>query len=82
MTDKITIPQPHIEFCQAVARLCRDYKMNNCDLSYDPELLHDPWPSKIHMRWQQGRHGEESDRMSIHSDVTVQTRLGPGKGGL
>lgn len=72
------IPENHVEFCRALARLAREHKMSNFSVQYRPSI-DDAWRDDIKMQWQQGRHGEESDRIFIQSNVTVHTQLGPPK---
>jgi len=74
MTDKPVIPDHHIAFCKAIAKLCREYKMDRVGLNYRPPFQ-DTWRDEIQMVWEQGRHGEASDKLSITSTVRVHTTL-------
>jgi hypothetical protein len=71
---KITIPENHQEFCKAIARLCREYEMQKVHLTYTPRFR-DPWDGNIAMSWEEGRHGEDSDKIFISSEVRVYARL-------
>lgn len=75
---KIGIPDKHQEFCKEVARLCRKHGLTKFHGQFRP-TWQDPWDADIHFSWEQGRHGEDSDRIFIHSEVRVHTRLGPEK---
>ena len=78
MSEKVTIPERHQEFCKAVARLCREHSMESVTITYRPGFG-DEWDGDISAMWEQGRHGEDSDRIYISSNVRVHTRLGPPK---
>lgn len=75
---KIDIPEKHQEFCRALARVARAHKMKNLSGSYRT-AFGDPWQHDIQFSWEQGRHGEDSDKLFINSNVRVYTRLGPEK---
>lgn len=72
----MAIPEKHQEFCKAVARLCRKHGLNRFGGSYTPDFT-DDWRDQIQFVWEQGRHGEDSDKLRITSTVTVLTKLGP-----
>ena len=82
MTDetlpKIEIPVHHQEFCKAIARVAREHGMENFSGSYRPKFR-DAWHDQINFSWEQGRHGEDSDRLHITSSMHVHTTLGPPK---
>lgn len=78
MSDKISIPDRHQEFCKAVARLCREHGLTKFHGTYSPPF-DDKWDGGIEMSWEDGRHGEDSDKLFISSHVRVWTRLGPHK---
>ena len=74
MTESSVIPENHIAFCKAVAQLCRDHKMERVGLTYTPSFR-DPWSDPIQMVWEQGRHGEDSDKLTITSTVQLRAVL-------
>jgi hypothetical protein len=78
MMVKTSIPDNHVEFCRDIARLCRKHGVQKFHGSYRPNF-DDPWDGEIIMAWEQGRHGEDSDRLYVNSRVDVYTRLGPPK---
>lgn len=80
-TEKINIPLKHQEFCKALACLCREHGMEKGSVTYTPNF-DDSWNGDITMQWEQGRHGEESDKIFISSNIRVWTRLGPAKRSL
>jgi len=71
-----TIPEKHLEFCRAVAALAADAGINQASLTYHPGI-HDEWRDEIRMQWESGRHGEDSRRVYITSNVQVRTELKP-----
>ena len=73
---KIGIPENHQEFCKEVARLCRKHGLTKFSGSYRPHWK-DQWDGDIQFSWEQGRHGEDSDRLFIQSQILAHTRLGP-----
>lgn len=75
---KINIPERHQEFCKAVARLCREHGLIKANMSYSP-AFEDDWDGEIQMSWEDGRHGEDSDKLFLSSTLRVWTRLGKGK---
>lgn len=70
MTDKITIPQKHIDFCKAVAKLAAEAEYNSLNLTFNPGY-EDDWNSQIQMRWAFGRHGEDAQRVFVSSTLNV-----------
>lgn len=75
---KIDIPQSHQDFCKAVCKLAREHKLQNFSGSLRPGY-DDPtgWDAQIEFAWEQGRHGDDSDKLFISSTKRVWTRLGP-----
>ena len=75
MTDRISIPERHQEFCRALARVAREHGVNKFSGSFVPEWK-DDWSGDINFSWEQGRHGEDSDKLFIASTLRVFTKLG------
>jgi hypothetical protein len=71
---RVSIPENHVEFCRALARVCKQHGIASFFGRYRPDWQ-DPWRDVIQMNWQQGRHGEEADRISITSEVQINTRI-------
>jgi hypothetical protein len=76
MTEKITLPENHVEFCKALARVAREYGIDNLNGSYSPGWK-DPWPNNITFSWSQGRHGADADKIWINSSVDVRAKVDP-----
>ena len=74
MNENTVIPEKHIEFCKAVAALAREHELDRVSLQFRPGF-HDDWRDEIVMNWEQGRHGEDSNRLMITSTVMVRTKL-------
>jgi hypothetical protein len=72
MTDKITIPQKHIDFCRAVAKLAADAGYYRLGLSFTPGY-DDEWSDQLQMNWDSGRHGDSAHKVVVTSTVTVRT---------
>lgn len=82
MTDetKIDIPERHQAFCKAVAALAREHKLDKFSGMFTPGFKDaDRWQDQIEFSWEQGRHGEDSDKIFMSSTKRVWTRLGPEK---
>jgi hypothetical protein len=77
---KIDIPDVHQEFCKAVAKLAREHGLDKFSGTFEPGFK-DPsdWQDRIEFSWEQGRHGEDSDRLFMSSTKRVWTHLGPEK---
>jgi hypothetical protein len=73
---KIEIPDHHQEFCKALARVAREYGVDNFSASYRPGWK-DPWRETINLSWEQGRHGAAADKIHIHSDMRINTKIDP-----
>jgi hypothetical protein len=79
MTEAIVIPEKYVELCKEVARLAKEADLNSAGLTLTPGFDSD-WRHPIRMNWQSGRHGEESARVIITSEVTVRAELQPNPG--
>jgi hypothetical protein len=68
------IPEPHVEFCRAVARLARDHKLYRFTGQFRPGY-DDAWHGDITFSWESGRHGEDEGKIAIQSQVWVNTNV-------
>jgi hypothetical protein len=68
------IPERHLAFCRAVARLAREHGLNGLGVTFTPPFQ-DEWNDQISFRWEQGRHGESSGRIFIESTARVHTQI-------
>lgn len=68
------IPQQHIEFCKAVAKLATEFKLNSVGLTFQPGYQ-DQWHDQIQMSWTQGRHGAERNNLTVTSTVQVRAAI-------
>lgn len=73
---KIDIPEHHQVFCKAVARVAKEHGMDNLSGTYSPGWK-DPWSAQIHFSWTQGRHGADSDKIFISSEMQVRAKIDP-----
>lgn len=77
---KIDIPTPHQEFCKVVAKLARDHGLSRFSGMFMPGYKDQSnWQDQIEFSWEEGRHGEDADRIFISSTKRVWTRIGPEK---
>jgi len=70
----MNIPEHHLEFCRAVAKLAASHNVEKFHIQFQPSY-EDAWHSEIQMRWANGRHGEDSRNVSVTSTVVVLTKL-------
>lgn len=70
------IPQRYIDFCKAVGRLAREYKLRNLTAQFNPGF-DDLWRERVEMSWASGRHFADVNKVSItstrHLNTTVDT---------
>lgn len=72
--EKISIPEHHVEFCRAIAAVCKTFGVDNVGMTFRPGWK-DPWSDTISMSWEQGRHGADAEKLHISSSVHVYTRI-------
>ena len=70
------IPERHLDFCRAVARLAKEHGLNRLTITFEPPFR-DEWRDQIQATWEQGRHGEDAGRIFIQSTVRVHTQISP-----
>ena len=68
------IPENHQEFCKAVGRLCREYKVAQFNGSFRPGYR-DPWSGEIAFSWSAGRHEVDTEKINIQSQVSISTTI-------
>ena len=71
----VEIPERHQAFCKAVAKLAREHGLKSFSGSYRPGYG-DAWRGDISFAWEDGRHGDAADRITIHSQFHVNTKIG------
>jgi hypothetical protein len=71
MADKITIPQKHIDFCKAVAKLAAEAGYYRLGMTLSPGY-NDEWSDQLQMNWDSGRHGSYAHKVIVSSTVTVR----------
>jgi hypothetical protein len=68
------IPLDIQEFCKAVAKVAKDHGMSNLHGTFRPNWKSE-WRHDVSFSWEQGRHGENADRITISSQVTINAKL-------
>lgn len=71
MSTETSIPEKHVEFAKAVARLAKEMGIQNMNVTYRPSYFRDDWKGDISIYWEQGRHGEDADKVRVSSTETV-----------
>lgn len=68
------IPDKHQAFCREVAKLCRKHGLTHFSGSFKPGYG-DEWRSDISFKWDAGRHEEDVGKVSIWSQMHVNTNI-------
>ena len=68
------IPPNYIAFCKAVAKLASDAGFSRVGLTITPSY-DTGWTSDVQLRWDSGRHGEDSAKLYITSTIQVHAML-------
>ena len=63
------MPERYKSFAKKVCQLAKEYKFTKFSCTLHPGFSHNDWPNPIHINWTQGRHGAESGRMRISSNL-------------
>lgn len=72
---KLTVIPSHLlDFGKEVAALAAKYQLQSVGLTFTPGF-DDLWSHPISMNWQQGRHGAESEQLTLSSTVHVTCRV-------
>ena len=69
-----TIPQKYIEFCKAVSALASSAGFERLGVTITPGFS-SGWDDDIQLKWEPGRHGEDSNRLYITSTVRIHTKI-------
>lgn len=75
MREKMEIPEGYQEFCKEVGRICKKHHIQEFHGSFRPPAVHAGGHSQIEFKWEQGRHGADSDKITISSQVWVYTTI-------
>lgn len=65
------IPEKHVEFSKAVARLAKEHGIQNMNVTYRPSYFGGDWQGDIAIYWEQGRHGADAGKVRISSTETI-----------
>lgn len=68
------IPQRYVDFCRAVSRLAKEYKLHNLKADFNPDF-DDPWHERIEMFWASGRHYADVNKVHITSTRYLNTTV-------
>lgn len=74
MAEQINIPSHHQQFCREVAKLCRKHGLMSFGGQFKPGYQ-DSWSGEISFRWESGRHEEDVGKVSIWSQMQVNTKI-------
>lgn len=71
---KIEIPQDMVYICKELAKVARDKGLHSFSGTFTPDYTNG-WRGDISFKWEQGRHGEDSNEIKISSSAWVFTNL-------
>lgn len=70
------IPKDIQQFGAELAALAKRHGLRFLDGKFSP-ALDSTWHNDVHFRWEDGRHGAESFRISLHSIISVSVKVTP-----
>lgn len=73
-SEETDIPQHYIDFCKAVGRLAKEYKLRNVTAKFNPGF-DSPWREQIEMSWDSGRHYADVNKVHITSVRNLNTDI-------
>jgi len=79
------IPESYVQLCREIGALAKKHGLGEIRGTFDDSSFYGPakketWNGEIHFSWSQGRHGAESDRIHVQSNMRVCTTIEPEKG--
>lgn len=74
MNGESPIPANHVEFCKAIARVCREYEVQHFRGTFRPGWR-DPWREEISLTFQEGRHGVQTGEVYIEATQRVNVKI-------
>lgn len=79
MSDiKHNIPEDFIAYARECAALAKKYDFSSVAISIRPSFSH-TWRDQVTVNWDQGRHGEDSNKINVSSTVHVYEKIIPEK---
>ena len=70
--DKIEIPEELQQICRDLAKVAQKHGLHTLKGDFSPNTN---WGGDVHFRWSAGRHGAESNQISITSNFYVHTKV-------
>jgi hypothetical protein len=74
MSEKIEIPEKYQAFCREMASVAARMGVDRAEVKLYP-AYDDEWNGVITAKWERGRHGSQSHRICVTSEVRVHTDL-------
>lgn len=68
------IPEDFINYARECAELAKKYDFIHISISIRPSHRH-TWRDQVMVCWQQGRHGEDSNDITVSSTVQVHEKI-------
>ncbi len=79
---KHRIPEQYIELCKEIGALAKKHGLSEISGKFDDSSRYGPkekeketWNGSIQFSWSQGRHGAESDRIHLQSNMRLTTEI-------
>lgn len=70
--EKITIPEEVIQICRDMAKVAQQHGLSQYSGEFYPPKY---WGGKVGFRWDSGRHGIESNDLTVWSNFNVTTKV-------
>lgn len=79
MTEILSkIPEKQLDFCRAIAKLCKDQKLRRFSGTFQP-AWDDQWREDIVFSWDAGRHEEDVGQIHVNSTVRITAKIRDSK---
>lgn len=73
--DEITIPEEIQKICRDLARVAKQSGLTTFSGTFRAGYELSKWTGDISFKWESGRHGEDSNQLSIHSQFWVNIKV-------
>ncbi len=74
-SSKVAIPDNHVEFCKALAVLCKQHSLRRFSATYSPSF-DDELNDDVTFSWNSGRHEEDAGNFAVSSVLRVWATIG------
>lgn len=73
---EVTIPEEMQNICREFAQIAAKHGLKSFHVKFEPGWEHrEIWGGTVQCFWDWGRHGDDSNRLQIHSEFRVNTSV-------